>query len=91
LTSLQVRPENKRHLVTLDKTEHSSDSELVICLNEIKMGVIAKAVIFPVGFLSFSFLSFSNCDPPPYLFAITCLSNSSIISCFVDVSMTIII
>ena len=42
-----IRPENKRHLVTpVDK----ASTDLVICLNEFKMGVIAKAVIFPVRF-----------------------------------------
>jgi len=39
-----IRPENKRHLVT--SADHTS-TDLVICLNEIKMGVIAKAVMFP--------------------------------------------
>jgi hypothetical protein len=41
-----IRPENKRHLVT---SVDASSTDLVICLNEFKMGVIAKAVIFPVG------------------------------------------
>jgi hypothetical protein len=39
-----IRPENKRHLVT---SADSLSTDLVICLNEFKMGVIAKAVIFP--------------------------------------------
>jgi hypothetical protein len=50
-----IRPENKRHLVTATTNAHNRDStneshentNLVVCLNEIKMGVIAKAVIFP--------------------------------------------
>jgi hypothetical protein len=41
-----IRPENKRHLVTSVDT---ASTDLVICLNEFKMGVIAKAVIFPVS------------------------------------------
>lgn len=40
-----IRPENKRHLVT---SADNASTDLVICLNEFKMGVIAKAVIFPV-------------------------------------------
>ncbi len=44
-----IRPENKRHLVTAADGAESSD--LVACLNEIKMGVIAKAVMFPVSVL----------------------------------------
>ena len=47
-----IRPENKRHLVT---SADSSSTDIVICLNEIKMGVIAKAVIFPVRLLYFRF------------------------------------
>lgn len=50
-----IRPENKRHLVTAGSSGHNRDGNndnqenmnLVVCLNEIKMGVIAKAVIFP--------------------------------------------
>ena len=42
-----IRPENKRHLVAA--TEGADSSDLVACLNEIKMGVIAKAVMFPVS------------------------------------------
>jgi hypothetical protein len=50
-----IRPENKRHLVTAGTNSNNRDSfndtyentNLVVCLNEIKMGVIAKAVIFP--------------------------------------------
>jgi hypothetical protein len=45
-----IRPENKRHLVSTGSSEGSdSNTDLVICLNEIKMGVIAKACIFPVS------------------------------------------
>jgi hypothetical protein len=58
-----IRPENKRHLVSSNnsKSDESSSggagnkNDLVICLNEIKMGVIAKACIFPVGFFIFIF------------------------------------
>ena len=48
-----IRPENKRHLVSSSTSESNESSiDLVICLNEIKMGVIAKACIFPVSGLS---------------------------------------
>jgi hypothetical protein len=43
-----VRPENRRHLTTTSagaSSENSSD--IVACMNEIKMGVIAKAVMAP--------------------------------------------
>jgi hypothetical protein len=58
-----IRPENKRHLVTLEKKENllsgsSSETDIVICLNEVKMGVIAKAVIFPVRKRNFFLLLF---------------------------------
>jgi len=43
-----IRPENRRHLVGGGaKKGDVSSTDLVICLNEIKMGVIAKAVMFP--------------------------------------------
>ena len=42
-----IRPENRRHLVQpLVKDDDLSQEDLVMCLNEIKMGVIAKAVMF---------------------------------------------
>lgn len=41
-----IRPENKRHLVTSNESSDSM-SHVVICLNEIKMGVIAKAAVYP--------------------------------------------
>jgi hypothetical protein len=49
-----IRPENKRHLVSASHHSGGGDdvtsgNDLVICLNEIKMGVIAKACIFPVS------------------------------------------
>jgi hypothetical protein len=43
-----IRPENRKHLNKLalgDLAEN--DSQLVICLNEVKMGIISKAVTFP--------------------------------------------
>ena len=50
-----IRPENKRHLVSSSSKDdsNSNNNDLVICLNEIKMGVIAKACIFPVCYLVF--------------------------------------
>lgn len=54
-----IRPENKRHLVT---SVDDSNTDLVICLNEFKMGVIAKAVIFPVWALTVLLLALSHCS-----------------------------
>jgi len=45
-----IRPDNRKLLATSDSTSKSqgvSSRDLVICLSEIKMGVIAKAVMFP--------------------------------------------
>jgi hypothetical protein len=39
-----IRPENRRHLEIEDP---DSDKELVVCLNEMKMGIIAKTCMFP--------------------------------------------
>ena len=41
-----IRPENRRHLSSY-KADSDESSDLVICLNEIKMGMIAKSVLFP--------------------------------------------
>jgi hypothetical protein len=41
-----IRPENRRHLMQ-SKNEDDDREDLVMCLNELKMGVIAKAVMFP--------------------------------------------
>lgn len=40
-----VRPENRRHLTSSGNQE---GNDIVACMNEIKMGVIAKAVMAPV-------------------------------------------
>lgn len=40
-----IRPQNKRHLQREEFT--SSSNDLTICLNEIKLGVMAKAVLYP--------------------------------------------
>ena len=42
-----VRPENRRHLIQNDPDDDDEKKDLVMCLNELKMGVIAKAVMFP--------------------------------------------
>ena len=49
LFSLQlIRPENKRHLVDSSMVEGNNfKPDIILCLNEIKMGIIAKAVMFP--------------------------------------------
>jgi hypothetical protein len=41
-----IRPENRRHLSSY-KTDSDASADLIICLNEIKMGMIAKSVLFP--------------------------------------------
>jgi hypothetical protein len=57
-----IRPENKRHLAIKD-TKH--DEDLVVCLNEIKMGVIAKSVMFPgTTTLIMNLLTSVNSDGP---------------------------
>ena len=40
-----IRPENKRHLVT--GGQDKDHEAVVVCLNEVKMGVIAKAACYP--------------------------------------------
>ncbi|RYH31493.1 hypothetical protein EON65_02545 [archaeon] len=41
-----IRPENRRHLSKNDANE-LEENDLVVCLNEIKMGAMAKAVMYP--------------------------------------------
>jgi len=41
-----LRPQNKRHLQREEFAE-GGDNELTVCLNEIKLGVMAKAVMYP--------------------------------------------
>ena len=41
-----IRPQNRRHLAR-DEADEVSAQDLVVCLNEIKMGVLAKAVMYP--------------------------------------------
>jgi hypothetical protein len=41
-----IRPENRKHL-TMDEFEQVDDSDLVVCLNEIKLGVLARSVVYP--------------------------------------------
>jgi hypothetical protein len=41
-----IRPENRKHL-TMDEFEQVDDSDLVVCLNEIKLGVMARSVVYP--------------------------------------------
>ena len=62
-----IRPENKRHLVT---SGDNGSTDLVICLNEFKMGVIAKAVIFPVCLFTY----FPFCDS--CAFRVMCMCES---------------
>ena len=45
-----VRPENRRHLSS--SINDADNSDMVACMNEIKMGVIAKAVMAPVSWIS---------------------------------------
>lgn len=41
-----IRPENRRHLTKNDFDE-VEENDLVVCLNEIKMGAMAKGVMYP--------------------------------------------
>jgi hypothetical protein len=41
-----IRPENRRHLGA-DGNNDDNDKDLVVCLNEMKMGIIAKSLMFP--------------------------------------------
>lgn len=41
-----IRPENRKHLTT-DEFEQVDDNDLVVCLNEIKLGVMARSVVYP--------------------------------------------
>lgn len=41
-----IRPENRRHLAKNDYNE-VDENDIVICLNEIKMGMMAKALLYP--------------------------------------------
>ncbi|CAN0430323.1 unnamed protein product, partial [Ectocarpus fasciculatus] len=57
-----LRPENKKHLGDIDESE----SKLVVCLNEMKMGVLAKGCLFPgVSTLIFNLLSSFAEDEDP--------------------------
>lgn len=47
-----IRPENRKHVGNQDGD--SNETEIIICLNEMKMGVIAKTVTFP-GFSTLIF------------------------------------
>jgi len=47
-----IRPENQRHLETESGgvsvfTDSDNDSNIIVCVNEVKMGVIAKSATFP--------------------------------------------
>jgi len=41
-----IRPENKRHLISR-VVEDDAQEDVVVCLNELKMGIIAKAALLP--------------------------------------------
>jgi hypothetical protein len=41
-----IRPENERHLAT-NEAESTESGLVIVCFNEIKMGVLAKAIMFP--------------------------------------------
>jgi hypothetical protein len=43
-----IRPQNLRHLNRSDDPDESaSANQLVVCINQIKMGILAKGVMFP--------------------------------------------
>lgn len=60
---LQIgRPENRRHLTKKNKAKVDSGTQthddLVVCINELKMGILAKSVVFPgMSVLLFNLLS----------------------------------
>jgi hypothetical protein len=56
-----IRPENRRHLTQQGMDQ---DKEVVVCLNELKMGVLAKSCAFPgTGTMIFNLLtSFADND-----------------------------
>lgn len=41
-----IRPENQRHLA-VNVTETTDENVVIVCFNEIRMGVLAKAIMFP--------------------------------------------
>lgn len=60
-----IRPENRRHLVNSTGATKKVGEDLVVCLNEIKMGVIAKSVLFPgTSTLIMNLLTSVNSDGP---------------------------
>jgi len=42
-----VRPQNRKHLPTHDEGSDQSSKDLLVCINEIKMGVLAKGLMYP--------------------------------------------
>jgi len=54
-----IRPENRKHLLA---TGNKFANELVVCINEIKMGVLSKSIMFPgtTTFLMNLIFSFSD-------------------------------
>jgi Calcium-activated BK potassium channel alpha subunit len=53
-----IRSENMHHIHNLQDGSDGSEKDMVICVNEIKMGLIAKSIIFPgVNTLVFNLLT----------------------------------
>jgi hypothetical protein len=42
-----IRPQNRKHLGREEEDSGAIQMDLVVCLNEIKMGVLAKSVLYP--------------------------------------------
>lgn len=48
LFSLQlIRPENQRHFAS--KFDGTNERNIILCVNELKLGIVAKTVMFPVS------------------------------------------
>jgi hypothetical protein len=62
-----IRPDNLRHLNGDDANMFNKEKSLVVCLNAIKMGVLAKALVFPgANILLMNLIStYSEDDMPP--------------------------
>jgi hypothetical protein len=55
-----IRPQNRKHLAV----DGEQKGDVVVCINEIKMGVLAKAVVYPgVSTLLMNLISSFSDDP----------------------------
>lgn len=42
-----IRPENRKHLGNDDFNQPRNENDLVVCLNELKLGVMARSIMYP--------------------------------------------